>query len=82
MVELFAKSGDPDQTPHSAASDLGLQCLSITLFGVSRQQWVKRTLVTQGSILIQDVNIFYYFLYLQLGTDMCFKNQTRYVDLC
>ena len=23
MVELFANSGDPDQTPRSAASDLG-----------------------------------------------------------
>ena len=31
MVELFAKSGDPDQTPHSAASDLSLHCLQITL---------------------------------------------------
>ena len=29
MVELFANSGDPDQ--HSAASDLGLHCLPITL---------------------------------------------------
>ena len=26
MVELFAKSGDPDQMPHSATSDLGLHC--------------------------------------------------------
>ena len=41
MVELFANSGDPDQTPHSAASDQGLHCLSITLLGVSRLQWVK-----------------------------------------
>ena len=31
MVELFANSGDPDQIPHSAASDLGLHCLPITL---------------------------------------------------
>ena len=30
MVELFANSGDPDQTPHSAASDLGLHCLPNT----------------------------------------------------
>ena len=30
MVELFANSGDPDQTPRSAASDLGLHCLPIT----------------------------------------------------
>ena len=30
MVELFANSGDPDQTPRSAVSDLGLQCLPVT----------------------------------------------------
>ena len=41
MVELFANSGDPDQRLHFAASDLGLQCLPITLLGVSRQQCVK-----------------------------------------
>ena len=41
MVELFANSGDPDQTPRSAASDLGLRCLPVTLLGVSRLQWVK-----------------------------------------
>ena len=35
MVELFANSGDPDQTPHSVASDLGLHCLPITLLRVS-----------------------------------------------
>ena len=27
MTELFANSGDPDQTPRSAASDLALHCL-------------------------------------------------------
>ena len=42
MVELFANSGDPDQTPHSVASDLGLHCLPVTLLGVSRLQWVKK----------------------------------------
>ena len=41
MVELFANSGDPDQMPHSMASDLGLHCLPITLLGVSRLQWIK-----------------------------------------
>ena len=35
MVELIANSGDPAQTPRSAASDLGLHCLPITLLGVS-----------------------------------------------
>ena len=41
MVELFANSADPDQTPRSAASDLGLHCLQITVLGVFRLQWVK-----------------------------------------
>ena len=36
MVELIANSEDPDQTPRSAASDLGLHCLPIT--GL---KWVK-----------------------------------------
>ena len=40
MVELFANSADPD----SVASDLGLHCLSITLLGVSRLQWVNTAL--------------------------------------
>ena len=40
--ELFANSADSDQTPRSAASDLGLHCLTITLLGVSRLQWVKK----------------------------------------
>ena len=33
MVELFANIGDPDQTPLSAVSDLGLHYLPITLLG-------------------------------------------------
>ena len=41
MAKLFANSEDPDQRPHSAASDLDLHCLPITLLGVSRLQWVK-----------------------------------------
>ena len=41
MAKLFANSGDPDQMPCSAASDLGLHCLPSTLLRVSRQQWVR-----------------------------------------
>ena len=36
MTELLANSGDPDKTPHSVASDLGLHCLPITILEVSR----------------------------------------------
>ena len=41
MAKLFANSGDPDQMLQNVASDLGLHCLPITLFGVSRLKWVK-----------------------------------------
>ena len=44
MDKLFANSEDPDQTPRSAASDLGLHCLPITLLRVSRLHWVRDTL--------------------------------------
>ena len=43
---VFANSGDPDQTPRSAASDLGLHYLPITPLRVSRLQRVK-TSVTE-----------------------------------
>ena len=45
MVKLFANHENPDQTPRSAVSDLGLHCLPITLLGVSLLQWVKITKV-------------------------------------
>ena len=41
ISKLFANSGDPDQTPRSAASDLGLHCLRFTFLRVSRLQWVN-----------------------------------------
>ena len=40
-VELFANSGDSDQTHHSAVSDRGLHCLLVTLLGVSSLQWIR-----------------------------------------
>ena len=39
MTKLFANSGDPDQTPRSSASYLGLHCLPVSLLRVSRLQW-------------------------------------------
>ena len=33
MAKLLANSGEPDQTPHSTVSDLGLHCLPIILLG-------------------------------------------------
>ena len=43
MAKLFANSADPDQTSHSATSDLGLHCLSVVLLEVSRLNWVNMT---------------------------------------
>ena len=42
MAEVFANSEDPDQMQHSAASDLGLHCLTNTFLRVSRLQWVNQ----------------------------------------
>ena len=53
MIELFANNRDPDQMLHSVASDLGLQCLPITLLGVSRLQWVKENFMLQGTHIDQ-----------------------------
>ena len=50
MVELFANSGDPDQTSCSAASDLGLHCLSVTLLGVSNGLRGMDTLTREEAI--------------------------------
>ena len=54
MAEAFANSEYPDQTPHIAASDLGLQCMPITLLGVSRLQWVN------SRVDVERVQLFYY----------------------
>ena len=38
-AKLFTNSADPDKMPRAATSEMGLQCLLITLLRVSR--WVK-----------------------------------------
>ena len=37
---LNANNVDPDQMPHSAASDLGLHVLPVSLFWDARHKWV------------------------------------------
>ena len=37
----MANSEDPDQTPHSAASDLGLHCLPMSPKWAARLIWVN-----------------------------------------
>ena len=41
IPELNANTVDPDQTPHFAASDLGLHCLPVSLLWDARLIWVK-----------------------------------------
>ena len=68
MVELFANSGDPDQTPRSAASDLGLHCLPINLLGVSRLKCVN-----------QNIDI---FLYIDIDAFSAnFRTQQEFLEL-
>ena len=62
MAKLFANSGDPDQMPHSAASDLGLHCLPITLLWVSRLQWVKLCSVSRHMFLLMTFTNLLYIL--------------------
>ena len=50
MDKLFANSENPDQTTHSAASDLGLHCLPITPLGSPNYN---------GLIGYQDVSVGY-----------------------
>ena len=61
MAKLFAYSGDPDQTPHSAASDLGLHCLPLTLLRVPRlkrltclNRLIMAKMKTYGSQVLQQ----------------------------
>ena len=70
MIELFANSGDPDQTPRSVASDQGLYCLPITLLGISRLQWVKT---------FYDLSINYFRVCYEGHLLLCSFNDKRYV---
>ena len=58
--QLFANSGDSDQMPYSAASDLCLHCLPVTLLGVSRLQWVKEEYLV--------IILGYFFLQISIKT--------------
>ena len=41
MPVVNANSVDPDQMPHSVASDLGLHCLPVSHLWDARHKWVK-----------------------------------------
>ena len=45
ISEFNANSVDPDQTPRSVASDLGLHCLPMSILWDARQKWVRPPVV-------------------------------------
>ena len=62
MIELFANSRDPDQTPQSVASDLGLHCLPTTLLGPPDYNGLTlKVLFRMGT----DNTLKYFFLFLE-----------------
>ena len=52
MVELFANSGDADQTLQNAVSDLDLHCLPVTRLGVISLHWGKECIDEQQLVCI------------------------------
>ena len=68
MAKLFANSGDLDQMPHSAESDMGLHCLPSTHLRVSRLQWVNgQSHERRGSQYSHHFNIAFFFFFLNVG---------------
>ena len=65
----LANSADPDQILHSAASDLDLHCLPITLMGVSRLKWINACYIKNIAIINHVVNCFLYLLIEGEGPD-------------
>ena len=68
MVEVFANSEDPEQTPCSVASDLGLHCLPITLLRVSQLQWVNGNVEKSTSCIQPPLTVeFRYYPFMPSG---------------
>ena len=42
---MQANSGNPDQTPHSVASDLGLHCLPMSHKKDARHTWINNAII-------------------------------------
>ena len=77
MAKLLADSGDPDQTPRSAASDLGLHCLPIIPLRVldyngSRANYIIRALV---------LHVHWYFTVAYVSNNKCTDQTVRKCSL-
>ena len=71
MAKLFANSGDPDQTLHSAASDLDLHCLPVTYLGSPDYSGLTffNILTFYLIVLLQSFQEFRAFELLRSGAD-------------
>ena len=60
MPVVNANYTDPDQTPRSAASNLGVHYLALALLGVSRLKWIKlvQVVATVSGILLYKMSRF------------------------
>ena len=67
MAKLFANSGDPDQTPRSAASDLGLHCFPMTLLRSPEYNGLSHAML---KALSRDI-IFIYSMCANIIFSMC-----------
>ena len=75
MHELNVNSVDPDQTPHSVASDLGLYCLLVSLLFDARFKWVKHLKAFimsshRGEVTGQDSRYFLMSAYIYISEDI------------
>ena len=58
QIPVFnANNVDPDQTPRSAASDLGLHCLPMSLLWDTRLKWFKKLNLSRTSAKIRFLTL-------------------------
>ena len=53
---FYANRIDPNQTPHSAASDLGLHCLQMSLLWDASYKWDK-TFLSILNIMLENLKL-------------------------
>ena len=81
MSDLDANSVDPDQTPHSAVSDLGLYCLQMPILRDARLKWVKfkgnsrQTLFLHKSVYCNIIEFCDFNAYVEPIFSLCCKFQ-------
>ena len=57
---IQCKQCSPDQTPQSEVSYLGLHCLPITIFGVSRLKGIKMLVKTAANKILNQIHVVYF----------------------